>query len=91
MEDYKEKFLYKLYLKDSPYYYDSPAKARQNLQELFMGPACENYAKEHPDLPFCAELLAISALLDASPGSFAWSEHYQKKFSSPDAVWSSAK
>ena len=47
---------------------------------------CESYAEKHPESPLYHELMALSAFLDAEPGSSAYKERFQQRFSSPAAL-----
>lgn len=48
--------------------------------------ACESYAEKHPESPLYHELMALSAFLDAEPGSSDYKERFQQRFSSPAAL-----
>lgn len=47
---------------------------------------CESYAEKHPESPLYHELMALNAFLDAEPGSSAYKEQFQQRFSSPAAL-----
>ncbi len=62
------------------------SNAFSTLKDSVLPSVCEDYANKHPNSPLYDELMGISAFLDAGPGSIAYREHYQAKFSSPELL-----